>query len=84
MDEKNYEDILKRRQERWKDEKKRRRRKVLFIYGGILVAVLAAGILGYGFWKSRHGAVPENVYDGESTAEESSKAQADEGVVSSG
>ena len=80
MDEKNYEDILKRRQERWKDEKKRRRRKVLFIYGGILVAVLAAGILGYGFWKSRHGAVPENVYDGESTAEESSKAQADEGV----
>ena len=33
MDEKNYEDILKRRQERWKDEKKRRRKKVLLIYG---------------------------------------------------
>ena len=62
MDEKNYEDILKRRQERWKDEKKRRRRKVMLVYLVILAAVVAAGIFGYGILRRRHVSAGETVY----------------------
>ncbi len=62
MDEKNYEDILQRRQERWKDEKKRRRRKVMLVYLVILAAVVAAGIFGYGILRRRHVSAGETVY----------------------
>ena len=72
MDEKNYEDILKRRQERWKDEKKRRRKKVLLIYGLILIVVAGAGIAGAGLWR-RHSM--SNSETSEKEKQESSSEQ---------